>query len=462
MARRALLVGINHYPDNPLRGCVNDVAAMATLMTNKGLFAASEWRVCIDERASADEIRHRLDWLVKGAQAGDEILFYFSGHGVQLPHRNDAGTVDRIDEMLCGVDFDADDITTHVSWDYLTDTFGTLPAGSRLTWIVDACHSGLPASGSARAFALPLDVGWARNAAAAADGIAAKTIREAIPQTAAGRSISYLAACADGELARETTLPDGTIQGALTAALIACLSTADGLSMRADRLIDALRELIGSYGIAQRPELVGDANALTRPLFAAATQPPNTQLIPPPATVAAAIAPAAGSARACNAATIALIKHFEGIRDGDPSTPNFDPYLDPVQIWTIGWGHAIADGGRWLKGTADAVRARALFPNGISLVEAEALLRTDLMQCAAQVQAEVAVSLNDNQFGALASFTFNLGLKNLKKSTLLKKLNAGDYAGAAAEFEKWIFADGKVLPGLVRRRDAEKALFLIP
>lgn len=72
----------------------------------------------------------------------------------------------------------------------------------------------------------------------------------------------------------------------------------------------------------------------------------------------------------------------------------------------------------------------------------------------------VEVPLNQNQFDALASFTYNLGETNLSSSTLLKKLNAKDYTGASNEFLKWNRAGGKVLNGLVRRREAERNLFL--
>jgi GH24 family phage-related lysozyme (muramidase) len=75
------------------------------------------------------------------------------------------------------------------------------------------------------------------------------------------------------------------------------------------------------------------------------------------------------------------------------------------------------------------------------------------------VEALVETPLTDNQFGALVSFTFNLGRGNLAKSTLLRKLNGGDYDGAAIEFNKWNKAGGKVLAGLVARRAAEAELF---
>lgn len=160
-----------------------------------------------------------------------------------------------------------------------------------------------------------------------------------------------------------------------------------------------------------------------------------------------------------------LVKAFEGIPDGDPGTVNIDPYLDPVGIWTIGWGHAIADhAGRWLRGPAARDQAQALYPGGITRAQAETLLRADLLDACRDVQRLVTVPLSDAQFGALVSFAFNLGAGSLMKSTLLKKLNAGDAAGAAEQFLVWDKArvDGALqpLPGLTRRRRAERALFL--
>lgn len=164
--------------------------------------------------------------------------------------------------------------------------------------------------------------------------------------------------------------------------------------------------------------------------------------------------------RDVNQATIDLIKSFEGIPDGDPSTVNIDPYLDPVNIWTIGWGHAIRYDGRFLKGEADRAQVRALYPQGITLEQAEALLHGDLVDTGRDVQTMLGVEVSDNEFGALTSFAFNLGTGNLRSSTLLKKLNANDRAGAADQFLRWVRADGKVLPGLVKRRAAERSLFL--
>jgi lysozyme len=159
-----------------------------------------------------------------------------------------------------------------------------------------------------------------------------------------------------------------------------------------------------------------------------------------------------------------LIKAFEGIPDGDPTTVNIDAYLDPVGIWTIGWGHAILYKGEFLRGAQNRAIARSLYPGGITRAQAEALLRADLIDTSAAVLRLVAVPLSDGAFGALVSFAFNVGTGALGKSTLLRLLNAGDRAGAAQQFLAW--NKGRIngvlqpLPGLTRRRRAERAMFL--
>jgi len=161
---------------------------------------------------------------------------------------------------------------------------------------------------------------------------------------------------------------------------------------------------------------------------------------------------------------IELIKSFEGIPDGDPSTVNLDAYLDPVGIWTIGWGHAITYHGEFLRGPQNRGIARALYPGGITLEQAEMLLRGELVNFARDVLRLAKVPLDDGQFAALVSFAFNCGPANLGSSTLLRKLNRGDLAGAAEQFLAWNKArrNGVLveLPGLTRRRRAERAMFL--
>ncbi len=161
---------------------------------------------------------------------------------------------------------------------------------------------------------------------------------------------------------------------------------------------------------------------------------------------------------------VELIKSFEGIPDGDPSTVKIDAYLCPAGVWTIGWGHAIVDGGQQLKGAENRFRARVLYPGGITREQAETLLRADLIPRAASVSSLVKGTPSDAQFGALIALVFNIGAANLAASTLLRKLNAGDVAAAADQFLAWDKArvNGVLQPlaGLTRRRRAERAMFL--
>lgn len=138
---------------------------------------------------------------------------------------------------------------------------------------------------------------------------------------------------------------------------------------------------------------------------------------------------------------INLIKSFEGKR--------LKAYDDGVGVWTIGFG-------------------TIKYPNGVRVKkgdtcteeQAETYLKNDLVKFENAINRLVKVLLTQNQFDALASFTYNLGETNLSTSTLLKKLNAKDYKGAADQFERWNKAGGKVMNGLTRRRKAEKELFL--
>lgn len=149
-----------------------------------------------------------------------------------------------------------------------------------------------------------------------------------------------------------------------------------------------------------------------------------------------------------NAAGLALIEEFEGF--------HASWYPDPAHGWavpTLGFGHTDAAGPPYYNDSKNKTFTRA---------EARDILRRDLLKYEAAVRAAVKVPLSDNQFAALTSFTFNLGSGNLRKSTLLRKLNAGDTAGAAGEFKRWNRAGGRVFRGLTRRRKAERDLFLKP
>lgn len=138
-----------------------------------------------------------------------------------------------------------------------------------------------------------------------------------------------------------------------------------------------------------------------------------------------------------NQAGIDLIKEFEGCR--------LQSYKDIVGVWTIGFGHTGADVYEHMS---------------INEAMAEQLLRQDLEKFEQGVTKMLKVKIDANQFSALVSFAYNLGLGNLKSSTLIKCLNMLHYEDAAKEFLKWTKAGGKEVAGLVRRRRAEKDLFL--
>jgi len=133
------------------------------------------------------------------------------------------------------------------------------------------------------------------------------------------------------------------------------------------------------------------------------------------------------------------IEGYEGCR--------LTAYQDSVGVWTIGYGH-----------TGPDVHA------GLTITQAQAdqLLLADLYKFEQGVSQLVRVPINQNQFDALVSFAFNLGLGSLGRSTLLKLLNSRDYKGAADQFLKWTYAGHEQLPGLVIRRRAERAMFLTP
>lgn len=138
---------------------------------------------------------------------------------------------------------------------------------------------------------------------------------------------------------------------------------------------------------------------------------------------------------------IDLICSFEGLQ--------LTAYDDGVGVWTIGFG-------------------TIKYPNGVrvkrgdtcTLEQAKSYMRYDLIEFEHTVNSLVKVPLNQNQFDALVSLTYNIGSGAFKSSTLLKKLNLSDYKGAADQFDVWVNAGGKRMQGLANRRAKEKSLFL--
>ena len=133
---------------------------------------------------------------------------------------------------------------------------------------------------------------------------------------------------------------------------------------------------------------------------------------------------------------LALIKKFEGLE--------LTAYKCAAGVWTIGYGHTkdVQEGDEWSEAHADH------------------MLEVELEEFEEYINDNVTVALSQNQFDALVSWVYNLGPANLKASTMLKVLNSGDYEGVPAQIQRWNKAGGKVLEGLIRRREAEALLFV--
>lgn len=132
---------------------------------------------------------------------------------------------------------------------------------------------------------------------------------------------------------------------------------------------------------------------------------------------------------------LALIKYFE--------TLFLKAYLCPAKVWTIGWGST--------KGVYEGME--------ITEERAKELLKEDVEESEDWVYKLVEPTLNQHEFDAMVSWTFNLGPTNLKSSTLLKRINSNDLGDVPYQMKRWVRAKGKVLKGLVRRRNAEALLW---
>jgi lysozyme len=145
-----------------------------------------------------------------------------------------------------------------------------------------------------------------------------------------------------------------------------------------------------------------------------------------------------------NEAALALIRDFEGFKS--------EAYLCPANVWTIGYGTTASAG-------------VGLVPRpGMTITreQAETYLRLSVDKFAAEIRPAITAPINENQFGAFVSLAYNIGSGAFRRSSALRRFNEGDIEGAANAMLAWNKAGGKVLRGLQRRREAERALFLTP
>ncbi len=149
---------------------------------------------------------------------------------------------------------------------------------------------------------------------------------------------------------------------------------------------------------------------------------------------------------------IEVIKHHEGVRQ--------KPYRCPARLWTVGVGHVLyPEQGRLKLEDRDSVELKTEDSRTFSMDEVNAILRSDLARFERGVAQYCPVALTQGQFDALVSFSFNVGLGTLQRSTLRQKVLRGDMEGASDEILKYCMAGGKILKGLQNRRIDEKAMF---
>ena len=143
MNNKALLVGINKYPDprNELRGCINDILDMETFISEQHtIYNKSSIKKLTDKQATKKSIVENLKWLIEGTQAGDQILFHYSGHGAQAPTHHPREEADGNDEIICPYDFDWSNETTLRDKEF-AQLFSTIPKGVHFVWVSDSCHA---------------------------------------------------------------------------------------------------------------------------------------------------------------------------------------------------------------------------------------------------------------------------------------------------------------------------------
>lgn len=266
---RALLVGINAYPGAPLAGCVNDVTDMAAFLTAKCGFAADSIRMLTDARATTDAMLDRLNWLIGGLTAGDRILFHYSGHGTQVAQRDGEGSVDRLDDAICPVDFDwtAPHMILGRQFKHL---FASVPADVEFVWISDSCHSGdldrnLPGAGKTHALQRflipPADVAW-RAIAALENKIAPSGFVHA-PD---GLNLALVSACKSDQTAADASF-NGRPNGALTYYLLQALNAPRALGTPLTSVVSGVRKALKKAHYAQEPQMAGAQATLGRPFL---------------------------------------------------------------------------------------------------------------------------------------------------------------------------------------------------
>jgi metacaspase-1 len=254
----ALTVGINNYPDAPLRGCLNDVANIRGYLTKYYGFSALQVKALRDEQATKANVLCSLQQMTARAQKGDHLVFHYSGHGSQVPAQG-AGESDGLDEIL--VPFDFDWTSNFIRDDDLAGIFRSLDAGATCDVILDCCHSGTglrDGSDTPRfiPFPLPLASGWRP-----------RPLLKGLDQQS---NIVLWAGCKSSQYSADAYI-GGKYQGAMTYGFLAALSGADlGMLVHGksrELIYQRLLKLLSAQGYDQVPQLECSAEMRARNIF---------------------------------------------------------------------------------------------------------------------------------------------------------------------------------------------------
>jgi metacaspase-1 len=261
---RALLVGINKYPDAPLDGCVNDIEDMANFLVDQCHYKEKEIRLITDKRATTSAIKVRLAWLTRDLKAGDRIFFHYSGHGAQVPTRNPEGEVDGLDEVICPVDFDWED--NHMIRDKeFAKLFADVPSGVEFIWISDSCHSGdlsralPPPRVHYRRFPVPADIRW-RQVTFAKER---KRQTFGFSRSVESLNVALISGCRSDQEAADAVF-DGRFNGAMTYYLLKTLNSPSGLVMPLSKLVPTVVDNLSQNGYQQKPKVEGNPNIINK------------------------------------------------------------------------------------------------------------------------------------------------------------------------------------------------------
>ncbi|SFD98791.1 Caspase domain-containing protein [Chitinophaga sp. CF118] len=260
---RALLVGINEYPDPRavLNGCINDITDMATFLVDNCQFKKSDIRLLVDKRATTAAILERLTWLLNGIRKGDRIVFHYSGHGAQMATRNPEGEVDGLDEVICPVDFDWTDKHAIRDKDFRR-IFSAIPQGVNFVWISDSCHSGdlsrfmespeiQKQHRKSKSYPRPADIAWR-----------VETAREKQLERATIKGVSedlhlaLITGCKSNQVSSDAFFGD-RYNGAMTYFLLQLLGTEDGQAMPLKNLVSTINKSLAKAQFSQEPQLEG-------------------------------------------------------------------------------------------------------------------------------------------------------------------------------------------------------------